>query len=68
MGKSLAILNIFGKTSVIKEALNTVSRGFDNMDLINLNIPIRMLNGPVDIFAFNFVIFVSISAVYVGNK
>ena len=33
----------------MKEALSTVSRGFDNMNLINLNIPTGMLNGPADL-------------------
>ena len=68
MGKTLAILNLSATTPVMKEALNTVSRGFDNMDLINLNTPIGMLNGPADLLTFNFVISVSISVADVGNK
>ena len=62
------MLNLSGTIPVMKEALNTVSRIFGNLDLINLNIPIGMLNGPADLFTFKFVISVSISVADVGNK
>ena len=72
MGKTLdsnlEFISVYGTNPVMKEALNTVSRGFPNMYLITLNIPIGMLNGPVDLLTFKFDISVSISVATVGNK